>query len=104
MAGFDREPMPIAPYVLGPLPRAAPRFRWRSNNVHALHAAVECSAAVGRYFVDVAATRPGLRRVLAERIGMKQELWLCAHDELRRSRRMRLVWDRLEQGLAARLR
>ncbi len=47
MAGFEREPMPIAPYELGPLPRAAPRFRWRSNNVHALHAAVECSAAVG---------------------------------------------------------
>lgn len=46
MAGFDREPMPIAPYVLGSLPRAAPRFCWRSNNVHALHAAVECSAAV----------------------------------------------------------
>ena len=55
MTGFDREPMLIAPYVLCPLPRAAPRFRWRSDSVHALHAAVECSAPVGRYFVDVAA-------------------------------------------------
>ena len=104
MAGFDREPMPIAPYVHGPAPSAPPRFRWRSDSVHALHAAVECGAALSMYFVDIAARRPGLKRVLADRIGMRQELWLCAHDELRRSRRMRLVWDRLGEGLAARLR
>ena len=104
MVGFDRDPMPIAPYVRGAPPTAPPRFRWRSDSVHALHAAVECGAAVGMYFTDIAATRPGLRRVLADRIGLKQELWLCAHDELRRSRRMRLVWERLGDALEARLR
>ena len=104
MVGFDRDPMPIAPYVRGAPPTAPPRFRWRSDSVHALHAAVECGAAVGMYFTDIAATRPGLRRVLADRIGLTQELWLCAHDELRRSRRMRLVWDRLGDALEARLR
>jgi hypothetical protein len=39
--------------------------------------------------------------VLADRIGMKQEIWLCAHDELRRSARMRYVWDHLGDALAA---
>jgi hypothetical protein len=41
---------------------------------------------------------------LADRIGIKQEVWLCAHNELRRSRRMRYVWDRLGESLEARFR
>jgi hypothetical protein len=58
---------------------------------------------VGVYLADVAATRPGLRRILADRFGQVQEVWLCAHDELRRSGSMRFVWDRLAQALRARL-
>ena len=42
------------------------------------------------YLADVAATRPGLRRILADRFGQVQEVWLCAHDELRRSTSRRL--------------
>jgi len=53
--------------------------------------------------VDVAAQRPGLTRVLADQFGQRQEVWLCAHDELRRSASMRFVWDRLEQALRQRL-
>ncbi len=102
VTGFDREPMAIAEAMLGEQPAAAPRFRWRSDCVLTLQAAVECGAALGMYFVDIAAERPGLRRVLAHRVGLKQEVWLCAHDELRRSRRMRLVWERLGDALEAR--
>ncbi len=102
VTGWDREPMAIAEALLGERPAAPLRFRWRSDNVLTLQAAVECGAAVGMYFVDIAAERPGLRRVLADRVGLKQEVWLCAHDELRRSRRMRLVWERLGDGLEAR--
>ncbi len=102
IAGFDREPMPLAAALHGAKPAAPLRFRWRSDSVLALQAAVECGAALGMYFVDVAATRPGLRRVLAERVHLKQEVWMCAHDELRRSRRMRQVWDWLGDGLEAR--
>ena len=103
VTGFDREPMPIAAALLGERPTAPLRFRWRSDNVLALQAAVECGAAVGMYFVDIAAQRPGLRRVLADRVGLKQEVWLCAHDDLRRSRRMRLVWERLGDALETHL-
>jgi hypothetical protein len=42
------------------------------------------------YLADVAATRPGLRRILADRFGRVQEVWPCAHDELRRSTSRRL--------------
>ena len=102
LCSFDRQPMAIAPALRGPAPTTPLRFRWRSDSILALQAAVECGAAVGIYFVDIAAERPGLRRVLADRIGLPQEVWLCAHDELRRSRRMRLVWDCLGDALEAR--
>lgn len=44
-----------------------------------------------------------LRRILADRFGQPQAVWLCAHPELRRSASMRLAWDRLERALRRRL-
>ena len=79
------------------------RFRLRTDAMLARQAAVETGLGVGVYLADVAATRPGLRRILADRFGQVQEVWLCAHDELRRSASMRFVWDRLAQALRARL-
>jgi DNA-binding transcriptional LysR family regulator len=101
--GFDREPMPLAASIRGEPPPTPLRFRWRSDSLLASQAVVECGAALGVYLVDIAAQRPGLRRVLADRVVLKQELWLCAHDELRRSRRMRRVWEHLGDALEARL-
>lgn len=101
VTGFDREQQPVAPAVRGPLPGPL-RFRWRSDSVLAHQAAIECGAGVGMFFVDIAATRPGLKRILADRVSLPQEVWLCAHDELRRSSRMRFVWDRLGAALEAR--
>jgi DNA-binding transcriptional LysR family regulator len=102
LAGFDREPMPLAQALHGTAPDLPLRFRWRSDSMITLHASVECGAAMAMYFVDIAAERPGLRRVLADRVGLKQEVWLCAHNELRRSRRMRYVWDHLGETLEMR--
>jgi DNA-binding transcriptional LysR family regulator len=79
------------------------RFRLRTDAVLARQAAVETGLGVGVYLVDVAAERPGLRRILADRFGQPQEVWLCAHAELRRSASMRFVWNRLEQALRQRL-
>ncbi len=102
LAGFDREPMPLVEALNGVVPSKPLRFRWRSDSVLSLQAAVECGAAIGMYFCDIAAQRPGLRRVLASHVSLKQELWICAHDELRRSHRMRRVWDHLGDALEAR--
>ena len=102
-AGFDRETWPLAPLIKGPGPTAPVRFRLRTDAMLARQAAVETGLGVGVYLADVAATRPGLRRILADRFGQVQEVWLCAHDELRRSASMRFVWDRLAQALRARL-
>ena len=103
VTGFDRHAIPIDAAIIGGSPSVLPRFRFRSDSVLAHQAAVECGGGIGMYFVDIAATRPGLKRVLADRVNLPQEVWLCAHDELRRSSRMRYVWDRLGDALEARL-
>ncbi len=107
VVGFDRLPMPVAAALRGaagqPHAQTPPRFRWRSDSLLTLQAVVESGAAIGALHVDIAAQRPGLVRVLEEQVGLPEELWLCAHDELRRSRRMRYVWDHLGDALEARL-
>jgi DNA-binding transcriptional LysR family regulator len=104
IAGFDREPVPLGPLIKGEAPGRAIRFRLRTDAILARYAAVETGFGVGAYLVDVAAERPGLKRILADRFGQPQEVWLCAHPELRRSAAMRFVWGHLENALRARLR
>ena len=103
VAGFDREPVPLAPLLKGQAPARPVRFRLRTDAILARYAAVETGLGVGAYLVDVAAERPGLKRVLASRFGQPQEVWLCAHPELRRSASMRFVWGHLETALRERL-
>lgn len=103
VAGFDREAAPIAPFLKQPAPALSVRFRLRTDAMLARQAAVETGGGIGVFLADVAAERPGLRRVLASRFGLPQQVWLCAHAELRRSASMRVVWARLESRLQARL-
>lgn len=103
VAGFDRETVPLSSLIHGPAPAQPIRFRLRTDAILARQAAVETGHAVGVYLADIADERPELVRILAERFGQPQEVWLCAHPELRRSAAMRCVWDHLERGLRARL-
>ncbi len=102
ICGSDREPMRLSGVFQGPAPTRPVPFRFRTDFVLAREAAVESGFAIGMLFVDIARHRPHLVRVLADQVQLKQEVWLCAHEELNRSARMRLVWERLEAGLRAR--
>ena len=103
VAGFDKDIQHIGPSIHGARPTAPLRFRFRSDFALARQAVVECGGGIAMLELDVAASRPNLKRVLREKVGLKQEVWLCAHEELRRSSRMRFVWDRLGAALEERL-
>lgn len=102
VTGADREPVALEPALQGPLPPAPLRFRFRSDSALARQAAVEGGHGVAMFFVDIAQGRPELKRVLADKVRLPQEVWLCAHEELRRSSRMRYVWEHLGDALQAR--
>jgi DNA-binding transcriptional LysR family regulator len=102
LAGNDREPLAIAGVVKGPAPKVPVKFRFRCDFVLAREAAVLSGSAISMMFTDIAKDRPQLKRVLADRISLKQEVWLCAHEELKRSARMRYVWEHLESALRRR--
>ena len=103
VAGFDRESVPLGPLIQGAPPSRPIRMRLRTDAILARYAAVETGLGVGAYLVDVAAERPSLKRILGTRFGQRQEVWLCAHPELRRSASMRFVWNHLELALRKRL-
>ena len=99
LTGFDKEPFALEKSFRGEAPTTPLRFRFRCDSNLARQAIVECGGGVGMFPLDIAATRPALRRVLADRVQLVQEVWLCAHEELRRSKRMRYVWDHVGAGI-----
>jgi DNA-binding transcriptional LysR family regulator len=102
VAGGDREAIALGMFIQGAAPKSALRFRFRTDFVLAREAAVRSGHAIGMMFADIAKLSPQLKPVLQDTVIRKQEIWLCAHEELRRSRAMRLVWERLEMGLRER--
>jgi DNA-binding transcriptional LysR family regulator len=102
VSGNDREALPKSGVLHGAPPKQPIRFRFRTDFVLAREASAMAGHTLSMMFVDIAKTKPQLKRVLADRINLKQEVWLCAHEELKRSPRMRLVWEQLEVSLRAR--
>jgi DNA-binding transcriptional LysR family regulator len=78
------------------------RLRLRSNTVQAQEAAVRAGLGIGAVHLWRAVHFPELERVMPELPIPALPLWLVAHDDLNRSRRIRLVFDALQAGLAAR--
>lgn len=76
-------------------------FTFRSPSTAAQLGAIEAGLGVGATFVPVALRREGLRRLFPEVLSLQVEVWLCAHDDLRRSARMKRVFDHLATDLRA---
>ena len=92
------------PTRMGPSGAQLPRdinFRFRTESELARLAAVEAGMGIGPVLVNVARTRPHLHRVLAEQVSIPLEIGLCGHDDLRRSARIRRVYDYLCERLIA---
>jgi DNA-binding transcriptional LysR family regulator len=77
------------------------RFRLRTDSEQARLAAVETGMGIGPVQVHLALQRPDLQRVLTAEVNIPLELWLCGHDDLRRSARIRRVYDHLYARLTA---
>jgi len=68
------------------------RIVYRANSIQAQLSAMRAGYGIGAQAAFIASRRPELERVLPER-SLLLEIWLVTHPGLRRSARMRAVYD-----------
>jgi DNA-binding transcriptional LysR family regulator len=101
LIGFDRDE--TGARSLGAAANAWQRemFRFRSDSDLAQLAALRAGFGIGGCQLGLAKRDPRLVRVLARQMEFSLEMWLVTHEDLRLSRRVRLVYDHLADGLSA---
>lgn len=104
LIGFDRDDHALR--SLGP--KAAPitreSFSFRTDSDSAQLAALRAGVGIGGCQSLLAARTPELVPVLHGAIAFPLEMWLAMHENLKATRRVRLLFDHLSEGLGAYLR
>jgi DNA-binding transcriptional LysR family regulator len=97
--GFDRDESSVRAFAayLGPIDRNI--FALRTDNQLAHLAAIRAGFGVGVCQVGLAKRDPSLVRVLRDQFEAKLDTWLAMHEDLKETRRCRVVFDALAEGL-----
>jgi DNA-binding transcriptional LysR family regulator len=98
--GFDRE-TPALRAVLGKLPFGREDFALRSDSDLAQLAAIRAGYGIGACQRQIARRDRNLVAVLPEAFEFDLDTWLVMHEDLKASRRTRLLFDHLAQALLA---
>jgi DNA-binding transcriptional LysR family regulator len=98
LIGFDRE----TPFLEGAAKRLAMNraaFALRLDNDLAALAAVRSGFGIGAVQHPIAARDPALVPLLDGKLGFELKIWVVMHEDLKRVRRVRTVFDHLVDGL-----
>ncbi len=100
LVGFDRETPALRAFVerYPFFSRAA--FALATDSDSAQLAAICAGLGIGVCQVPIARGDPALVRLLPDAFDLSLDLWIVMHEDLRRSRRCRVVFDALVEGLA----
>jgi DNA-binding transcriptional LysR family regulator len=98
--GFDRDDAPLRAIA-----NADPRitrdlFSFRSDSDLAQLAAIRAGFGIGWIQHGIARRDPNLVHVLDQSVNFELEAWVVMHEDLKASRRMRLMFDHLVAGLS----
>jgi DNA-binding transcriptional LysR family regulator len=99
LIGFDQE-TPFLRRLLARLPIARDDFALRTDSDLGSLAAVRAGFGIGFIQHGIARRDSNLVAVFPGEIGFTLEMWLALHEDLRASRRLRLMMDHLAAGLA----
>jgi DNA-binding transcriptional LysR family regulator len=102
--GFDRDLQTQRALEERQLPLTKEFFAFRSDGDLAQLAALRAGFGIGACQVNIAARDPELVPVLQGQFRFDMEVWVAMHEDLKTSRRMRLMFDWLAEGLADYLR
>ena len=99
MIGFDRDNRTFQ--SAGDFARGLTRedFSFRCDNDLAKLAALRAGAGVGGCQENIARRTPELVAILPNAIQYALEVWLVMHEDLKATRRLRLLFDHLAAGL-----
>ncbi|HVM99919.1 MAG TPA: LysR family transcriptional regulator [Caulobacteraceae bacterium] len=98
--GFDRDVTMLRSLHDAQLPVTREFFQFRSDNDLAQLAAIRAGFGIGGVQVQIARRDPNLVQVLENVFRYELEVWVCMHEDLRTSRRMRLMFDWLVERLS----
>jgi DNA-binding transcriptional LysR family regulator len=99
--GFDRDAQTEQALRAAGAPLNRDLFGFRADNQLAQLAAVRAGIGIGGVQVGLARRNPDLIEVLEGMFPYELEIWVVMHEDLKSSRRMRLMFDALVEGLAA---
>jgi DNA-binding transcriptional LysR family regulator len=99
--GADRSGHFLAHLCQQGLPLSEANFSCYSNNSKANWALVRHGMGIGAMIDEIARDTPGIIRVLDDMPPVRFTFWLATHRELHTSRRIRVVFEALAQGLAS---
>ncbi|MBQ0920787.1 LysR family transcriptional regulator [Hydrogenophaga aromaticivorans] len=98
--GSDRSGQFLAYLRMHGLPLSEANFSSYSDHSVAHWALVRQGMGIGAMMDEIARDTPGMVRVLDDLPPVRFPIWLVSHRELRTSRRIRVVFEALAQGLA----
>jgi DNA-binding transcriptional LysR family regulator len=100
LIGFDRT-LPFAKLLQAvPLPVSRELFSFRCDNDLAQMAALRAGFGVGICQTALARRDPDLLPLLGKQFKVEMEIWIVMHNDLKRSARMRLMFDHLATSLS----
>jgi DNA-binding transcriptional LysR family regulator len=97
--GFDADASAARAFRQSGLPITRDLFAFRSDSDHAQLAALRAGYGVAGTQKRIAARDPDLVAVLPDAFRFDLEMWLVMHEDLRTSRRVRLLYDHLAAAL-----
>lgn len=100
LIGFDRAYPDLVNDLSIGRPINRDLFSYRTDNDVAQLAAIKAGVGIGVCQTQIA-RREGLVPILPEVFSFKLDLWICMHETLRGSPRMRLMFDHLAKEFAA---
>lgn len=99
--GFDSDPFSLRAARASGFAVSREAFAFRSDSEHARLAALRGGFGIGGCQDAIARRCPDLVAVLPGDIRFDLEMWLVMHEDLRASRRVRLLYDHLAAALSA---
>ena len=99
LVGFDKDTSAIRALKTG-LPITRDLFVFRTDNDFAQFQGLRAGVGIGATQVARARQEPDLVAVLPDLFSFELGMWLVMHEDLRTSRRVRLVYDHLARSLS----